>query len=288
MIAYALPILATLVLWWASTGVILRLDSRERRTFVGSMLGTVALVVLASWLVAETSTGTSPASAYVAFVCGIVLWGGQLMAFYTGFLTGPNKAPYSADSQRSRFGQAIGTSLYHELAAAAGAILLLALTFGRPNGFALWTYLILWLMHESAKLNVFLGAANLGEGLLPDHLAYLATYMMRKPMNALFPISVSAGTIVACLLFGRAFQADASPFEIAGFTLLGALMSLAVIEHWFLIAPVDATALWRGFKTRPRSDAPELPLCVELERARSREAHLTRDDANRAHYATLA
>ena len=184
MIGYGLPVLATLALWWGSTALILHLDSQDRRTFVSSMLGAIALLALSLWLVATTSGQMTPASAYVAFACGIVLWGAQLLAFYTGFVTGPNKSGYSPDAGRpSRFLQAVNASLYHELAAAAGALALFVMTNGQPNMFALWTYLILWLMHESAKLNVFLGVPNLGEDLLPDHLAYLTTFMKRKPMN---------------------------------------------------------------------------------------------------------
>ena len=91
MMAYGLPILVTLALWLGSTGVILHLDSQDRRTFVGSMLGAIALIAVSLWLVTTTSAEMTPASAYIAFACGIVLWGGQLLAFYTGFVTGPNK-----------------------------------------------------------------------------------------------------------------------------------------------------------------------------------------------------
>jgi putative photosynthetic complex assembly protein 2 len=278
MIAYGLPIVATLALWWGSTGVILHLDSQDRRTFVGSMLGAIGLLALSLWLVTTTSVDMTPASAYVAFACGIVLWGGQLLAFYTGFVTGPNKTAYSASAtRRSRFRQAVETSLYHELSAAAGALALFILTNGQPNMFALWTYLILWLMHASAKLNVFLGVPNLGEDLLPEHLAYLTTFMKRKPMNALFPFSVTGGTIVAWLLFERALREGATSFEVAGFTILGALMGLAVIEHWFLVAPIDANALWRGFRKPSNPRELESALRVELELAESHELGPTRD-----------
>ena len=280
MIAYALPIAATLALWWGSTGVILHLDSRDRRSFVGSMLWAIGLLALSLWLVTTTSSEMTPAAAYVAFACGIVLWGAQLLAFYTGFVTGPNKTAYSADATRqSRFRQAVNTSLYHELAATAGALVLFVLTRGQPNLFALWTYLILWLMHASAKLNVFLGVPNLGEDLLPNHLAYLTTFMKRRPMNALFPFSVTGGTIVGFLLFERALREGASSFEVAGFTILGALVGLAVIEHWFLVAPIDANALWRGFRRTSSSSALESALRVELELAESHELGATRDSS---------
>ena len=278
MLAYGLPILVTLVLWLGSTGVILHLDSQDRRTFVGSMLLAVALIVVSLWLVATTSAEMTATSAYVAFACGIVLWGGQLLAFYTGFVTGPNKSAYSAGAaEQSRFRQAVNTSLYHELSAAGGSLVLFILTIGQPNRFAFWTYLILWLMHASAKLNVFLGVPNLGEDLLPEHLGYLTTFMKRKPMNALFPFSVTAGTVVGCLLFERALRVDASSFEVVGFTILGALTGLAVMEHWFLVAPIDANALWRGFRRPPKSGEFESALRVELELAESHELSGTRN-----------
>ena len=278
MIAYGLPIVATLALWLGSTGVVLHLDSRDRRTFAVSMLGAIALLAVSLWFVATTSAKATAASAYIAFACGIVLWGSQLLAFYTGFVTGPNKRAYSAGAaQRSRFRQAIDTSLYHELSAAAGALILFLLTIGQPNRFALWTYLILWLMHESAKLNLFLGVPNLGEDLLPDHLAYLTTFMKRRPMNALFPFSVTGGTVVGCLLFERALRGDASSHEVVGFTVLGALMGLAVIEHWFLVTPIDANPLWRKFRRAPSPGGMESALRVELELAESHEQGATRD-----------
>jgi putative photosynthetic complex assembly protein 2 len=276
MMAHGLPILATLALWWGSTGLILHLDSQDRRTFVSSMLGAIALLALSLWLVATTSGETTPVSAYVAFACGIVLWGAQLLAFYTGFVTGPNKSAFSPGARRSsRFLQAVKASLYHELAAAAGALALFAMTNGRPNMFALWTYMILWLMHESAKLNVFLGVQNLSEDLLPDHLAYLTTFMKRKPMNALFPFSVTFGTILTGLLFARALRSDTSSFQIVGFTMLGALMGLAVVEHWFLVVPIDANALWRGFRRTSSRAELESALRVELELEESHKQDTT-------------
>ena len=38
---------------------------------------------------------------------------------------------------------------------------------------------------------------NLTEEFLPEHLQYLKSFLARKPMNLLFPVSVTGGTIVA-------------------------------------------------------------------------------------------
>ncbi len=266
MIAHGLPILATLMLWWASTGLIFHLDSLDRRTFVTSMLGASALLALSLWFVAKTSGETTPDTAYVAFACGLIAWGWQLLAFYTGFATGPRKTACAPESGRlSRFLQAMSASLYHELAAVLGAVALFALTHGRPNSLAFWTYFVLWAMHASAKLNVFLGVPNLGEEMLPDHLAYLTSYMKRRPMNGLFPASVTVGTILAALLFLRAARPDATSFEVTSNSLLAALVALAVAEHWFLVAPIDANALWRAFRWRSAGDALNAAAGIELE-----------------------
>ena len=70
------------------------------------------------------------------------------------------------------------------------------------NQFGTWTFLSLWGMRLSAKLNVFLGVRNLGEKFLPAHISYLTSYMRRRPMNWLVSaLSVTGGTLVVALLF---------------------------------------------------------------------------------------
>lgn len=269
--AQGLPILATLALWWASTGLILHLDSLDRRTYVGTMLGASVFLAISLWLVAETAGQTTASAAYIAFACGLVAWGWQLLAFYTGFLTGPNKTACSPGCRGlSRFVRAAGASLYHELAALIGALVLLAFTHGQPNQMALWTYLILWAMHQSAKLNVFFGVPNWGEDMLPDHLAYLTSFMKRRPINLFFPFSVTVATVLTKLLFERAVRPGATAFETVGSVLLATLMALAVLEHWFLVAPIDGNALWRAFRRRSGASGLEAARRIELEFAASR------------------
>ncbi len=252
MIAYGLPIMATLALWWVSTGVIVRLDSLDRRTFSRSMAWASVVLLLSLWLARQSSGQTTPCAAYVGFACGLIAWGWKLLSFYTGFVTGPRQSACPPDCGGvSRFVEAARTSLHHELAAVLGALALLTLTFGQPNRLALFTYLLLWGMHLSAKLNAFFGVSNLGEDMLPDHLAYLASFMRRRPMNPLFPFSVTISTIATALLFERALRADATAFEITANMMLAALMALAVAEHWFLVAPIDANAMWRSLRRKP-------------------------------------
>ena len=93
---YAPPIVATLLLWWGSTGVLLYLDGLSRRTFVWSMAGATALFALALWGVVATRSETTASSAYYAFACGLTAWAWQLVSYYMGFITGPRKTRLSA------------------------------------------------------------------------------------------------------------------------------------------------------------------------------------------------
>lgn len=247
---YGLPVLATLALWWGSTGLIFYVDSLPPKTFRYTMVGATVLVLLALWGLVATSGGKSASSAYGAFSYGLICWGWQIVSFYTGFITGPQREPCPPEVRGlARFIEGVRTGLYHELSALIGAVILLSLTHNQPNQLGFWTYVTLWWMHTSAKLNVFFGVPNLGEEMIPAHLRYLATYMTRRPMNMFFPFSVTISTVITVWLTWAA-TAAATPFESTGYTMLGTLMALAVAEHWFLVAPLNANALWGPMSRR--------------------------------------
>ena len=266
MMSFAAPILFTLFVWWLSTGAILYLDGLARGTFVWSLAGASLLLALALWGLVASAGDSSPFGAYEAFACGLLIWAWQLVTFYMGFITGPRTiACEPGMTGWPRFVEAVRTSLYHEIAAILGAIVVVALTWGAPNQIGVATYFVLWWMHQSAKLNIFFGVPNLGAELLPEHLRYLQSFMTRKPMNLLFPVSVSISTILAVLLAQRALAAQASPFEAAGYSMVATLMALAIAEHWFLVAPLPVNALWQwGVKPAPApAVAPRAPEPVE-------------------------
>ena len=135
--------------------------------------------------------------------------------------------------------------IYHEIAIAITAGLLVWLSWGLPNKVALWTYLILWLMRLSAKLNIFLGVPNLNAELLPSHLRFLRNYFSERPLNFLFPFSIIIPTVIAGAMLGHLATAEPIPFALTGHSLLGTLLALAILEHWFLVLPVSDSALWR-------------------------------------------
>jgi putative photosynthetic complex assembly protein 2 len=244
-------------LWWASTGLVLYLDGLPRRTFRWSLGAATVLLAAALAALAASRDETTIAGAGLAFVCGLMVWGWNELAFLTGAITGPNRraCPPGLAGWR-HFMAATGSILWHELAIAASALAILAATAGGDNRVGLWTFLILWVMRLSTKLNVFLGVPNLSEEFLPDHLKYIASFFRRRPMNLLFPVSVTATTVLFVVLAGEAIAAH-DPFAITSATLLAALVGLALLEHWFLVLPIPAMELWRwGLKSRSAHAEP--------------------------------
>jgi putative photosynthetic complex assembly protein 2 len=279
--AYALPVLATLLVWWFSTGLILFLDGLPRRTFPWSMAAATAIGCAALYGLAETSGDATVADAYVAFTCGILVWGWHELAFLTGLVTGPRRTPCPPGAAGwRRFGYAVETLLFHELAILATAVLVVALTRDGINQVGTWTFLLLWLMRLSAKLNLFLGVPNLAAEFLPDHLRYLRSYQTRKGMNFLFPGSITISVVTLTVLVQRAAAPEAGPFEVVGFTLLSTMTALAILEHWFLVLPFPVAALWRwGFRSRdpgPAKPCPPLEPALVLESLGPNQAPLRR------------
>jgi putative photosynthetic complex assembly protein 2 len=245
MLSFAAPALYALFVWWLGTGIVLYLDCLPERTFRWSLIGASATLVGALYGVVGSASGIETSSAYVAFTCGLLVWGALEMSYFMGLVSGPRKQPCPPGLKGwRRFGLAIGTSLYHEVSIVATAALFWLLTWDQPNQVALWTFVILWLMRWSAKLNVFLGVPNLNGDWLPEHLSYLHSYMGQRNMNYLFPLSVSVATVVVVLLYGEAASIGADPFASTALTLLATLLALAVLEHWFLVLPLPDEALW--------------------------------------------
>jgi putative photosynthetic complex assembly protein 2 len=245
MLEFGLPVLYALGLWWFSTGLVLYLDNRPGRTFGWTMLGGTAVLAVAVFALVVTSPSTSLVSAYVSFTAGVIIWGVLEMSYFTGLLTGPRKQPCPEGSASwKRFGLAILTSLYHELAVLSTVGFLAVITWGEPNQVGTLTFVVLWLMRWSAKLNLFLGVPNLNDWL-PDHLAYLKTYMPMRSMNLLFPISVTVPTVLVVLMVETALEPNLAAFDIVGAILVATLLALGILEHWFLVLPVPDEALWR-------------------------------------------
>lgn len=253
------PIAFTIFAWWFSTGLILYLDGLPRHTFRWTMAG-ATLVCLAGFGGLAASVGhTSAASAYCAFTCALLVWAWQEVAFLLGIVTGPRRTPCPPDARGWRRARlAFETVLHHEAALLVLGAVMIAISWREPNATGVLTFLILWAMRQSAKLNVFLGVRNLSEGFLPDHLLYLRTYFARKPMNGLLPVSVALASACVVPLWQSAAAEGADGYTVASNTLLAALLTLAIVEHLFLVLPLPLEGLWKwGLRSRGR-EAPAL------------------------------
>ncbi len=247
MAQYGFPALHGLLVWWFSTGLILLLDGLPQYTFRWSMAAATTLLVAALYGLMASATDTSVTGAYCAFTCAVVIWGWLEISFYMGFVTGPRTHHCHDDCGGWRhFGHAIQASLYHELAVLALAGFVVAITWGCPNHFGTWTFVVLWWMHQSARLNVFLGVSNLNAEFLPEHLSHIRSFFRSAPMNMLFPFSVTLSTIAAVIIAEQALSQTDDPFQTVGYTLITTMMVLAILEHWFLVLPISAAKVWNS------------------------------------------
>jgi putative photosynthetic complex assembly protein 2 len=254
--AYVFPALFALFVWWFSTGAIIFLDNLPRTTFKWSMVGASFVFFFCLLGISHTAHESTVTAAYEAFFYGLFAWGWQEISFYMGYVTGPRNEPCPEGcSGWAHFVHAIQTSLWHELAIIFSAAIVTYLTWGQPNQVGLWTFMVLWWMHQSAKLNVFFGVRNLNEEFLPEHLTFLKSFLKSKPMNLFFPISITVSMVITTMLWEHAGAAH-NVFARSADTFLATMMTLAILEHWFLVIPLPAGKLWQwGLASRKPTKA---------------------------------
>lgn len=238
-----------LFVWWFSTGAILwrvaRADRAGGRAHLNSTLLSLPLLALGLAGLILTRDQTTVASAYLAFLSALALWGWIEIAFLSGIVTGPNRRPLPPGSDGfDRFWRATLTVLWHELTLIAALGLLVLIAGSQANPFGLWTFVILFFARASAKLNLFFGVPRIHTEFLPRPLSHLASHFRHARMNWLFPLSVTALTFAAACWMERAATAT-TDFSLAGHVLLAALTLLALLEHWFMVLPLPDQKLWR-------------------------------------------
>jgi len=261
MSAYVYAAVFAMVLWWFSTGIIMFLDNLPRHTFRWSMAGATALMLAAVFVLGLSVNDPSVQGAYLGFAAALLIWGWLEISFYMGYVTGPRRhaCEQGCDGWR-HFGHAIQVSLHHEIAILVLGGVIAYLSWGAANQVGLWTFLVLALMHESARLNVFFGVRNLSAEFVPEHMAYLKSFLKQRSMNLFFPVSITVSTAVLVWLIGAIPAWTVDPHQAIGLTLVSTMLALAVLEHWFLVLPIPAERLWqwslrsRGLRQAAESD----------------------------------
>jgi putative photosynthetic complex assembly protein 2 len=244
--AFGAPFLYTVFLWWFSTGAILWLNRRQKKTQIWGLIGASVLAAAALYGLLVSARDPTPGGAYIAFTCALAVWGWHEMSFLMGLVTGPRTAPCPPDAHGlRRFVLAAATLIYHEIALALTAIVILGITWGQPNPIGAMTFGVLFFSRLSAKLNLFLGVPNFTESFFPDQLWHCVSYLRKSPVNALFPVTLAAGIFAAGVSLVQGLGPGASPFEAVGYGLIFTLTALAILEHIFMVSPLPDEALWR-------------------------------------------
>lgn len=239
------PLLFALLIWFIGTGAVVWLDSRPLATFATSFAFGGVAAALATGAVWWSATDAGLSGAYLGFVAAMLIWGWHEMGFLMGFIAGPNRAPCPADATGwARFTQATATVIHHELAIAATALLLCALTWRQPNQAAPLTFLLLFALRLSAKFNLYLGVPNLSDEVFPAHLAYLKSYFRKRAWNPLLPLSLLGSAGLAGWAWHVAEAAPAQSGTAVTATLLAGLAALGLVEHLFLVLPLRDAKMW--------------------------------------------
>jgi len=242
-------VVVALFLWWFSTGAILLVVKRADRAGDGAHLwATLSGLPFLVFGIAGYGASLGDASlfgVYLAFFSALAIWGWIELAFLTGIITGPNRAPCPPGMRGwRRFRAACGTLAHHEILLATALVLMLLAARGAENTLGFWIFAVLFFARVSAKLNLFLGVPKINTEFLTAPLAHLPSYFRRAPLNEVFPLSVTLLSFAVALWLERLVTAG-TPAETAGFALLTALTALALLEHWFMILPLPDEKLWR-------------------------------------------
>ncbi len=247
------PTLIVIAGWWIGTGAVLYLQQQIVKPHHGLkvVLALLAIVALLTLLLASKSS--SPMQSYVGFVAAVVLWGCIELSYYTGLITGIHKRPCPENcSTGRRFLLALGTSIWHEVSVLLVGGIVVALLLGADNPAGLYSFLVLWLMRWSAKLNLFFGVPYFNTDWFPARLAYVHSYIRHASITPFFFVSVLLASFVAYQLLNNALSLNNDLSVIL--VLPGVLLLLAILEHLFMALPFADTELWNRIFARDESD----------------------------------
>jgi len=236
-------VVIVILVWWVGTGIVLRLQQllnpAKRSTTVG--ISIVASMSFGALLFSGTLL--SVAGIFTAFISAVALWGCIELSYYLGKIAGTHQVPCPPNTPFwNRFKLALGTSIWHELLVLGLGLVLVLLLHSALNTVGLYTYMVLWLMRWSAKLNLFFGVPNFNTSWIPERLAYISSYIKTGTITPFFFISMLfASTVVCQLLLG---SSDVSVEHSLTFLIPAVLLILAIVEHLFMLVPFQELKMW--------------------------------------------
>lgn len=244
MFEFVQPVLLSLLAWWFLTGILLFLNNLPPSTHKWSLTGATLLFAVGLITLDVVAEDASRSGAILAFLQALAIWSWLELTYLTGALTGASRDPCPPDAEGwNRFKLAVKTSIHHEVAVILVGVLIISWTWGAPNPFCALTFLILWLMRWSAKLNLFLGVARINVEWFPPHMRYLATYIRHRRMNYLFPVSITLASLVAAWWIHNAIVTPYAHVR-TGYLLVASMLCLAILEHGFMVLRIRDSVLW--------------------------------------------
>jgi putative photosynthetic complex assembly protein 2 len=253
MVAVAFVVLA----WWGSTAFVLGLvwqPERRHRAILGiASLFAVGAAATLVW----SSRHAGVASAYVGFTSALVLWAWHELAFLFGFVMGPNRKPCAPGARGwERFRTATATLIHHEIALAVTLLAVGAASWAGTNHVGAETFLVLWVMRLSSKLNLFLGVRNVTVEFVPEKLRHLVSYFGPESLNPFMPVALLVSCVVLVAMIADAAGAVDSSGHAVESTVVATLLALGLLEHVFLCVRLSEATLWRWAMPARSGDTP--------------------------------
>lgn len=263
LIAFAMVLLA----WWLSTGLILwrvrvadnaAFGTGQTQAHIASVVMGLPLLGLGGWGSVASGGDLTVQGVYIGFASALALWAWIELAFLSGVLTGPNRAPSPVGlPPKTRFARAFWAVAWHE-AALLGAMIALGVALrAAENQTALGTFALLLGARSLAKINLFLGVPRINVQFIPRPIAYMTSHFRLAPMTAFLPLSIGLLGLTVALLAQQAAKASFPEITLS-FTILTCLAALALLEHLFMILPLPDAKLWAWMLPKSKSQIKTL------------------------------
>lgn len=261
-----MPVLFVILLWWSSTGAILWLArGSDQQMHPRLLIMTVLCALGFGGLIISTANHTVW-SVYVGFLSALIIWGWVEFTFLAGLITGKLKGncPKNLD-EGSRFVSAFSAINYHEFTLLGALLIISLIDFAGSHSMASITFACMWLMRIGAKFAVFSGVPKLSVEMMPERLAYLQSYFRADRIGWGYWLSLlgcSSFLAAGIYALGHVGYDEVARTQIL---MLTALVSLALLEHVFMILPLADSRLWgwamkrQGYKQSDKqsSNTPE-------------------------------
>jgi putative photosynthetic complex assembly protein 2 len=237
-------VMLVLCFWWTATGVLYALQ-RNVWTRGAALVGAMGCLAMAGRLLVQSRDDTTSPGALRAFFAGALAWTAIITLFFEGWIVGPGLESLGAETRgwRGAWSAIQATWHWEALALVTIGVGVWATRTARSR-LALWTLLLFWGAHQTAKLNLFVGVVNSGAEIFPPYLAHLVRYFGPAHNSPLLGVTIVAYATLAVWMLVPVGRIDDGTRSRR--LMIAALAALAAIEHGFLATRLPIM-LWELF-----------------------------------------